>query len=158
MSGSLTTSNSQLRISCGQTFTSKPELKTRPSSVEFRRVICGCRRRSRVCVSDHAKCAAEVETFLLFIHLHFPVLQAGADPQETSEGNFTSRVSDNTKIAVIFISLVIVDLTFHSGCDFQDERLRSHAPPHPQLEVEEECSEYAFSAIPLYFGIMRRCK
>ena len=117
---------------------------------------CPC--RSRVCVSDHAKCAAEVETFLLFIHLHFPVLQAGADPQETSEGNFTSRVSDNTKIAVIFISLVIVDLTFHSGCDFQDAHTRSRAPPHPQLEVEEKCSEYAFSAIPLYFGIMRRCK
>ena len=89
---------------------------------------------------------------MLFIHLHFPVLQAGADPQETSEGNFTSRVSDNTKIAVIFISLVIVDLPFHPRCGFEDAHTRSHAPPHPQLEVEEECSEDAFSAIPLYLN------
>ena len=61
-------------------------------------------------------------------------------------------MSKKKKFAVSFLCLVIVDLTFHSGCDFQDERLRSHAPPHLQLEVEEECSEYAFSAIPLYLN------
>ena len=88
----------------------------------------------------------------MFVHLHFPVLQAGADPQETSEGNFTSPVSKKKKIAVSFLCLVIVDLPFHSKCEVEDAHTRSHRQPPKKNREEAQCSEYAFSAIPFYLN------
>ena len=152
MSGSLTTSNSQLRMNRTEARWLRLAIKTRPPSLDFTRVICRCHCRSRVCVSDHGDREREVGTFLLFIHLHFPVLKAGADPQETSEGKFTSPVSINTKIAVDFISLVIVDLPFHCRCEVEDARTRSHRQPPKTNREEAQCSEYALSAIPLYLN------
>ena len=57
-----------------------------------------------------------------------------------------------SKLAVNFISLVIVDLPFHSECEFEDAHTRSHRQPPQKNREEAQCSEYAFSAIPLYLN------
>ena len=57
-----------------------------------------------------------------------------------------------SKLAVNFISLVIVDLPFHSECGFEDAHTRSHRQPPQKNREEAQCSEYAFSAIPLYLN------
>ena len=57
-----------------------------------------------------------------------------------------------SKIAVLFICLVIVDLPFHSRCEVEDAQTRSHRQPPQKNREEAQCSEYAYSAIPLYLN------
>ena len=83
-------------------------------------------------LSPHAKREAEVQTLFQLTYLQFLVRWAGADPPDTFDGKFTSPVTIISKLAVLFISLVIVDLPFHSRCGFEDAHTRSRAlPPLP---------------------------
>ena len=68
-------------------------------------------------------------------------------------------MSKVTKLAVVFISLVTLDLPFHSWCELEDGRDRSHAPSPPKLGVEKECSEDDFfvsSAFILYIPVKKK--